>query len=83
MRVNELIKEFKVQPIHMAMVLDEFGNTMGLVTLEDALEEIVGDINDEHEATAEHIVELESDGWLVYGGISLEKLSKTLLNLSA
>lgn len=78
MKANQLLRQFKQQRHHIAIVLNEYGGIVGLVTLEDALEEIVGDINDEHEATAEHIVELESDGWLVYGGIGLEKLSKTL-----
>ena len=49
LKVSELLKEFKKQHIHMAMVLDEYGSTIGLVTLEDTLEEIVGDIADEHE----------------------------------
>jgi putative hemolysin len=81
MRVNELIKEFKIQQIHMAMVLDEFGNTMGLVTLEDALEEIVGDIHDEHDANRDSekikVVQPESE-WIVDATIDLDRLNPFL-----
>jgi putative hemolysin len=46
-KINELLKEFQENKIHMAIVIDEYGGTSGLVTLEDVLEEIVGDITDE------------------------------------
>ncbi len=78
MKVNELLRQFKQQRHHIAIVLNEYGNMIGLVTLEDALEEIVGDINDEHESVADHIVELEQGGWLVYAGVALESLEETL-----
>ncbi len=78
MKANQLLRQFKQQRHHIAIVLNEYGVIVGLVTLEDALEEIVGDINDEHEATAEHIAELETGQWLVYGGVSLEQLTKAL-----
>lgn len=46
-RINDLLKEFQVKKIHMAVVIDEYGGTQGIVTLEDVLEEIVGEITDE------------------------------------
>jgi putative hemolysin len=80
MRVNQLLRQFKQQRHHIAMVLNEYGGIIGLVTLEDAIEEIVGDINDEHESVDEHIVALEQGGWLVYAGVDLDEISK-LLNI--
>ena len=47
--VRDLLRDFRVQKIHIAIVLDEYGGTAGLVTIEDVLEELVGDISDEHE----------------------------------
>lgn len=78
MKVNQLLRQFKQQRHHIAMVLNEHGGIIGLVTLEDALEEIVGDINDEHESVAQAIVPLEQGGWLVYGGVDLESLEEHL-----
>lgn len=78
MKVNQLLRQFKQQRYHIAMVLNEYGGIIGLVTLEDAIEEIVGDINDEHESVADHIVSLERGEWLVYAGVPLEQLSQHL-----
>ena len=77
-KVNKLLRQFKQQRHHIAMVLNEYGIIIGLVTLEDAIEEIVGDINDEHESASEHIVALEEGRWLVYAGINLDEIEKLL-----
>jgi putative hemolysin len=74
-RVSHLLQEFRAQQMHIAIVLNEHGSVTGLVTLEDALEEIVGDISDEHEAAANHIVPLKQGGWLANAGVPLEKLA--------
>ena len=80
MKVNQLLRQFKQQRHHIAMVLNEYGGIIGLVTLEDAIEEIVGEINDEHESAPEAIIPLEQGGWLVYAGVDLDELEK-LLNI--
>ena len=80
-KVNQLLKEFKEQHMHIAMVINEYGGIIGLVTLEDVLEEIVGEIRDEYEAVTEKIVALKPGGWLVDASIELDQLSK-LLNIS-
>lgn len=81
LKVSELLKEFKKQHIHMAMVLDEYGSTIGLVTLEDTLEEIVGDITDEHERSMHlhKIITLTPDEeWSVDAMIDLDRLEDIL-----
>ncbi len=78
MKVNQLLRQFKQQRHHIAMVLNEYGGIIGLVTLEDAIEEIVGEINDEHESVPEAIVTLEQGGWLVSASVDLDELEKLL-----
>ena len=79
MKVNQLLRKFKEQRMHIAMVTNEFGGITGLVTLEDALEEIVGDITDEYEATPRKLIALErGNGWLADGGIDLDTLGQAL-----
>jgi len=60
-RLNELLKDFKKKRIHMAIVIDEYGVTSGLVTIEDVLEQIVGEIEDEHDIEEEANIKLLSD----------------------
>jgi putative hemolysin len=77
-KINQLLSEFLKQHMHMAVIIDEYGNTIGLITLEDILEEIVGDITDEHDKVNNSIVELEKGGWLIAGGTDLEELENLL-----
>jgi len=78
-RVNQLLREFRQQQMHIAIVLNEHGSCTGLITLEDVLEEIVGDISDEHEPIAEKIVPLKQGGWLVDASVELEDLEDLMV----
>ena len=77
-KVLRVLKEFREQRMHIAMVLNEFGSITGLVTLEDVIEEIVGEISDEYEAVPEKVISLKSGGYLVDASIPLDKLSELL-----
>ena len=77
--VDDLIAEMRLERVKMVIVLDEFGGTSGLVTLEDLLEEIVGEIQDEHEEDEpDDFLDLESGEVRIWGGVSLRETSKTL-----
>ena len=77
-KCNQLLSEFLKKRMHMSIVIDEYGSVVGLVTLEDILEEIVGEIRDEHEKIRTEIVTLEDGSWLIDASISLDKLEDLL-----
>ena len=82
MKVNDLLKELQEKQLHLAVVTDEYGSTAGIVTLEDVLEEIVGDIWDEHDEIVEEIKSVGENEYIVSGMANLEKLFEELeLNL--
>lgn len=70
-KVTELLREFRKGKIHMAIVADEYGGTAGLVTLEDLVEEIVGEIRDEYDIEAPPIKKLAEDHWEVEADVAL------------
>ena len=76
--VNELMKELQEKQLHMAIVTDEFGSTAGIVTLEDILEEIVGEIWDEHDEIIEEIKEIGEKEYIVSGKANIESLFSML-----
>jgi CBS domain containing-hemolysin-like protein len=73
-QVNDLMKELQEKQLHMAVVTDEFGSTAGIVTLEDILEEIVGEIWDEHDEIIEEIKQIGEKEYIVSGKANTEKL---------
>ncbi|MBT4595098.1 HlyC/CorC family transporter, partial [bacterium] len=75
---NQLLNEFLKKRMHMAIVVDEFGAVIGLATLEDVIEEIVGEISDEHEKVHTGITELADGGWMINASIVLDNLEELL-----
>ena len=75
----ELFHEMKKNSINIAIVLDEYGTTVGLITLEDLIEEIVGDIRDEYDANEEaDLTKISKQEYLVSGSMNLDDLCETL-----
>ncbi len=77
-KISQLLNDFLKQHMHMAVVLSEHGVVTGVVTLEDILEEIVGDIADEHEKKQETIVCLDEDNWSIAGNAELKQVEEML-----
>jgi len=77
--VLALLHEFRTRKLHLAVILDEYGGTAGLVTIEDVIEQIVGDIEDEHDVPREQEISLQPDGsYLIAGRAYLEDLNEAL-----
>jgi CBS domain containing-hemolysin-like protein len=76
--INDLLKEFQDKKIHLAIVVDEYGGTSGIVTLEDILEEIVGDITDEFDDDGNVFSILDEHNFIFEGKISLNDFLKTV-----
>lgn len=76
--VSELLQELKVKKTQMAIVLDEYGGTAGLITIENLVEEIVGDINDEFDAEESNIVKISDYEYRVKGYTSLIEVNEEL-----
>jgi magnesium and cobalt transporter len=74
--VEELLQEFRTKRVHMAIVIDEYGGTSGLITIEDLIEEIVGDIQDEYDAEEEWLVEEPDGSVLVDARLNIEELEE-------
>jgi putative hemolysin len=74
--INDLLKEFQAKKNHLAIVVDEYGGTSGLVTLEDVLEEIVGEINDEFDVDDNVYSKLDEHNYIFDGKVSLNDFLK-------
>ncbi len=75
---GDLLTEFKKTKTHMAIIVDEYGGTRGLVTIEDLIEELVGDIADEHEIVEEFIQQQKDGTYLLDAKVALDDLNKQL-----
>ena len=76
--INDLFKELQKNKSQMAIVLDEYGGTAGLVTMEDILEEIVGDIFDEYDEIEKEYEKIDDNTFLINGSVSIYELKKIL-----
>lgn len=77
-KINDLFRVMQTEKIQMVIVIDEYGQTAGLVALEDILEEIVGNIEDEYDEEASYISQSGADGYVIQGKMPLEELEEQL-----
>ncbi|NLW22531.1 MAG: HlyC/CorC family transporter [Tissierellia bacterium] len=73
--ITELFEEMRTNRVHMAIILDEYGGTEGLITIEDLIEEIVGDIEDEYDKKVDEIKVIKEDEYLTYGNVRIEDIN--------
>lgn len=77
-KIDDLLREFQQNKVHIAIVVDEFGGTSGIITLEDILEEIVGEINDEYDEEEKNYIRLNKNTYIFEGKILLSDFYKIL-----
>ena len=77
-KIDDLLEEFQVKKVHMAIVVDEYGGTSGIVTMEDILEEIVGEINDEYDEKEESFIRLKNNAYIFEGSTLLNDFLKII-----
>lgn len=78
MLISELLKIFKKEKVQVALIIDEYGGTAGLVTIEDILEEIVGEIQDEFDEEEDEIIKTEDNSYIVDGKVLIEDITELL-----
>ena len=76
--INQLLHEFQDKNMHLGIVVDEYGGTAGLISLEDILEEIVGEIRDEYDKEENEISKLSDTSYLLLGKVSIDELNDLL-----
>ena len=74
-KLDTLLTQFKKQRSHLAIVVDEHGGVSGLISLEDVIEELVGEISDESDKEEPHIIKIKSNEWLVLGKSDIEEVN--------
>ncbi|KNY26028.1 hemolysin family protein [Pseudobacteroides cellulosolvens] len=77
-KTDELLKELQRNKTHMAIVIDEYGGTAGIVTLEDLIEEIVGNIFDEDDVEEKEMEKIDDNTYLINGAVSLDEVQEAL-----
>ena len=77
-KIDDLLREFQANKVHIAIVVDEFGGTSGIVTLEDILEEIVGEINDEYDEEEKNYVRINANTYIFEGKTLLSDFYKVM-----
>jgi CBS domain containing-hemolysin-like protein len=77
-KADTLLTEMQAQRIHLAIVVDEYGGVSGLVTLEDIIEEIIGEIQDEYDSSEEVLVQQDGDDYLFLGRIALDDFNEVM-----
>ncbi|MCK6618403.1 MAG: CBS domain-containing protein, partial [Cyclobacteriaceae bacterium] len=77
-KIDSLLKDFQEKHVHMAIVVDEYGGTSGLITLEDVIEEIIGEINDEFDEAGQKFQRLDELNFIFEGRITLHDFCKAL-----
>ncbi len=77
-KIDSLLKEFKKRKVHIAIVVDEYGGTSGIVCLEDIIEEIVGDIQDEFDNEVEEIIKISDNTYVCDARVNIEDLNSRL-----
>jgi CBS domain containing-hemolysin-like protein len=81
-RIDDLLRELKRNKTHIAIVVDEYGGVSGIVSMEDIIEEIIGDIQDEFDHETDDLIKLSDNTWLCDARINLDVLAEeTNLNL--
>lgn len=77
-KIDSLLKDFQEKRIHMALVVDEYGGTSGLITLEDIIEEIIGEINDEFDEVGHHFQRIDDQTYIFESKTSLHDFCKSI-----
>ncbi len=76
--ISDILVQMNKQRVHMALVVDEYGGTAGLLTMEDILEEIIGDTSDEHDTESAKIIKIDENSYEFDGMVDLESVAETL-----